>query len=226
MVNTYKREIENMHQNLDKSICDNCKSVCEKEGISKKFKPYIGENYRKNKARVLFIGKNARGTCDYQKFAQDQFAGQDRKFAFWSYIKDITDKLEIHPEGVAITNLVKCNNSTEDEGRNNGSSKDFTPHEVKENCIKRNNVIWKEIDILNPTHIVLFTHHYYDKYLKGFICIKNKTVDCGLRKIVWCEGKLILTNGSSSQFLRTSHPQMKKKEDFVNLVSQCILLNK
>ncbi len=224
MVNTYVSEIKRMHEKLDKSICEDCKSICSKknEKISPIFFPYVGENYRKGKIRPLFVGKNARGFVDYQEFGQGQFFGDGRKYAFWSYIAGIANNLGVHPDGVAISNLVKCNNSMEEEGRNNGSSKDFTPDQLKVNCIQKNKVIWEEIDILDPTHVILFTHNYYDKYLKGFIALTNNTVACGMKNIVWDEGALKSRKGTSIQCLRTSHPERRKKEDFVKLVSEWV----
>ena len=85
--------------------------------------------------------------------------------------------------------------------------------------------IQKEISILNPSHIVFYTHDYYDTEIKQiFDNIQNisstdaqNRIACGKKKMPFWKFKGQI-QGQSFCVLRLGHPQGKKQEDFVGIV--------
>jgi hypothetical protein len=151
--------------------------------------------------------------------------------AFWSYNKEIARQLynckdDDYLKYISITNLVKCNNAMGDEGRNpDGSATDKTTHTMKNNCMNILQVFWREVSILKPKNIVIYSHYHYDNFLDNIPIIqitKEKTSKQykrknGKKEIYWWDREGVL-RGSSVRILRTSHPERQKKDDFVKKI--------
>ena len=138
---------------------------------------YVGKNFdNKGKSiKLFFIGKTGIGTNYGNQYAtkiRDEEKGkyeyiQDCRYVgplyfyfpwdengrsrYWDFIKDITYKLGLSLEDIAISNLAKCNCFLQDEL---DSSDNNTDRVYFDNC-KR--IINKEIKILKPTHVIFFT---------------------------------------------------------------------
>lgn len=197
---------------------------------------YIGEEYNLQSKKILFVGKNARGTLengidqfpviDARESARKYFLYPDS--AFWSYSQAITRALfkcskEEALEKISLTNLVKCNNAMGDEGRNpDGSTIDQTTFLMKENCLNKVGYFWREVKILKPTHIILFSGADYDQFLFGG---KHNTDRrrIGQKNVLWFAVEWII-DGHKTKLLRTGHPERLKKEDFVSGVCEWVLM--
>ncbi len=253
-------DILRMYQNKRlgaNEICRSCNRDSKKTGFGRISKPLsvyqVGSNYQDNKYRLLFVGKNARGTSSYRSaigsYVIDARRGQYsaselflryNKLAFWNYTKEIVCRiLDCEPEeafeSIAISNLIKCNNTMYDEGANfDGTFSDYTTQLMKQNCLRKMKVFWEEINILKPKHIVFYTHYDYDEYLEVFPdsyteyyaphirSSKVQTKRCGAKYIRWWDREFRRNDSSSMRVLLTSHPERKNKKDFTALVASWI----
>lgn len=230
-------------------ICKTCKAeeINVKSGFSRPISPWhIGKRFKDGFYKVLFVGKNARGDGgDKRPDVIDAtiFGGKallSPFSAFWSYTGKIAcrlygQNLEDAIESIAMTNLIKCNNAMDDDGRNHdGTFFDYTTQLMKENCLNRIKVFWKEVDILNPKHIILYTHHDYDDFLEKIpsvflvkeITDKKFTCKVGAKNIKWWDRELYKDGTLVKRVLVTSHPERKKKEEFVDNIAHWIRQNR
>jgi hypothetical protein len=188
----------------------------------------VGERFENDFFKVLFVGKNTWYNKD-DAIGLKTFSGSDFKdaredgrdlfehncSAFWRCIREITQRL--YPqfkkpsrtwdykelwEHIAVTNLTKCNTSTEiDYG-------DTTPYYFTEQCIQ---LFEEEVTQLQPKHMILFTGKGYDHYITKLSFIEGKNFDEDHQKIIngkavwWLEGRSLV--GNEMFFLRTCHPQ-------------------
>lgn len=213
--------------------CESCKKSDKRDKLAGPISFFhIGSKFEKDRYKIVFVGKNswydkkdfkdeAKGMpfADARKTGMDSIKGEDEgvKSAYWNYMRAIIEKL-YNPnnafENVAITNIIKCNTSAEED-----THRDTTPVEIKKNCID-SKIFEKEIKILKPKHIIFFTgkRKEYDEYIKKFNFGKlvkdgkKKTKDKG--KLIWWEREFV-KNGRKIKVLRTSHPQGQHKEIFV-----------
>lgn len=126
-------------------------------------------------------------------------------------------------ENIAVTNIVKCNISIE-------GYRDTTPRSIREKCLE-SKIFEKEIMALNPKHVIFLTgpNKTYDEAITAFINhhkgTKGRKTKRDYGKIVWWE--CTLYNGKKKCFvLRTSHPQGKHKDIFVNGIVKWIARKK
>jgi hypothetical protein len=236
-------EILKMYKELKlggNEICKTCKieNIKVKSGISRPISPWhIGKRFKDDFYKVMFVGKNARGDDDNKRSDVIDATIFGKKAllnpfsAFWSYTGEIACRLygpnlKDAIESIAMANLIKCNNAMDDEGRNHdGTSVDYTTPLMKENCLNKMKVFWKEVDILKPKHIILYTHHDYDGYLEKFpnfseneITEKDFTCKVGAKNIKWWDKELCRDGTLSMRVLVTSHPERKKKKEFVDKI--------
>ena len=206
-------------------LCQMCKEKCKRNNLNLLPNPtgvwFVGNNYSRQKKRVVFVGKTAIG----QPGGQDSFDGSrtylwptNHKYnsMFWLYTYRIS-KIVFHseePEDIAMTNLIKCNT---------GSDKDITNDDIKSYCIQQNQFIKKELKILLPTHIIFYTHRFYDNFLKYVFDNSNFENVRAINKfdMPWGEG-IGYIGDNKMHFLRTRHPQ-GAKTDFVQHVSDWII---
>jgi len=205
---------------------------CNNEGaLGKPLSIYfIGENFKTSDDTILFVGKTAIGGEGIGPFIDNLFTDGTEfgelsldlkeeyatRRAFYSYTHDIVAQYygsyENGKKHIALTNLVKCNNA---------STNDETPPSVKQCCINDLQVIWKEIEILQPKRIVFYTGRNYDDYIDNFEplnyfeCIDIVDDDPGC----WWHRKFLDNNKNTiCDFLRVFHPSRQGKEEFVSNV--------
>ena len=190
----------------------------------------VGKCFAAQSCRVLFVGKVARGKMegsdDYGSFQVGFVSARSlwnsRKWAFWSYTQAIAQQLfpaetlEGCRERIAMTNLVRCNHSP---------TTDKTSDSMKRHCVLELQVFSREVKILRPTHIVLYTGNSYDIVkpwgLEGFTEIRTETVPVGKRGMPWLEATAVV-DGEAVHMLRVGHPERKGKAAFVEMVTQWV----
>ncbi len=187
----------------------------------------VGKKFSQSNPRVLFVGKVSRGEdgvlnddffCPFD-FARELWKGYGAHF--WNYTRDIVGKVfddnsDNSIENIAITNIVKCNNSV---------GCDNTCEFTKSQCIANLGVIREEIRCIKPTHVIFYTGRFYDGYIRNNVFdkdsfhIKRDTqVRNGNRKMPWMEAEATVM-GQPVNILRTWHPERKNKEDFTLAIS-------
>ena len=190
---------------------------------------FVGDNYENEKIKLLFIGKNSRGlfedcekfdgtVIDATKIARENLWNES--WAYWSYTKEISNLVfgDDTTNHIAITNMVKCNNTDDN---------DDTTDDMKQNCISKQGIIKNEIEILKPTHIVFYTHTYYDMYIRDIfdqtenITSYNAKKSIGNVEMLWWNFKATIGD-NIIKVLRVSHPQYKNKEDFTKEIANWV----
>jgi len=215
----------------ENEICNKCRK--ETNICTTPLSPYLISDEEINlNDRIMFIGKTARGSDfgrETEIFYEDVTAfGHDfirnSSWAYYSYTREIIKRyfgsIDTGIKFITYTNLMKCNNE---------STQDTTPYSAKRYCLNENKFIWKEIEIIQPKRLIFYSHNYYDDFIENFrpsnchhlIDVTDKANTAAVGKkfaLYWHreffdkEGKLICA------FLRTSHPERLKKEDFVQNV--------
>lgn len=140
----------------------------------------LGDNFSdKAKPRIAFVGKstwlsrkNLEEDCekiepvyDTRIMIPEFYMPPTRGYRYWKCIKNISDKVYSTGkdnldflENVFITNLVKCNVVD-----NCNNFRDVTDFEYYGNCI---DIFEKEIEIVEPSHIIFFTGDYFDSIIE------------------------------------------------------------
>lgn len=235
--NEKEKELLEMYDEMfieDCDVCRRCREITDSNNGSnqKLSRPvsvwFVGNKFHTHNIRILFVGKNARGF--FSDSGDKNERGVDRGFnnafssrynlskkgwAYWNYFRSISRQIyrDDDVENIAITNMVKCNNS---------ASVDTTSDYMKKCCIKELRIIHKEIEIIKPTHIVFATGKDYDGYIEFVFDSIEKVICDGTKQIgkytsPWKEGVGKIDN-DTIRFLRTCHPERKKKEDYVTAV--------
>jgi len=220
-------------------ICMKCRSsaktdLCGPVGIWQ-----LGDDFFNDPNRLVFIGKTARGDLHNEAEQQLKSRGfidgtekadlwiEEKWSAYWHYTAAIIEKLygsiEIGWKKIAFTNLVKCNNSMDI---------DNTTHETSNYCLNELGVVWKELKIIKPKNIVIFSHDQYDRYIETFLSNfhhveiedkgKNFRIEVGKKQILWWEQECMDEEGWKFRILRTSHPERKKKDIFVEKIANWV----
>lgn len=187
---------------------------------------FVGKFFEEQKNRVLFIGKNARGmpAKEYkenqnskgflEEFRYSRENLINKSWPYWSYTKEISKRLfgDMAMEAVAFTNMVKCNGS---------DTIDTTTDSMKDYCIGDLAVVRHEVEIIRPTHIVLYTGTSYDSWLSPVFdkidCFSNTSIEIGKKKMPYGEYRCKL-NHERIRVLRIGHPERMQKEAFVSTV--------
>jgi hypothetical protein len=199
---------------------------------------HVGNEFGRDPRRILFAGKTARDvidecgdanskdpydpTCWAHRVIQNK-EGRAGKWAFWAYTRSIIrelygDDLEAGWEQVAMTNVVKCNAVSKDsDGETNAT--------MRESCLLNLRVFRYELDVIRPNCIVLFLGQHFDNYLGDRLfpgqwkdTVVSKKVPCGRKELVWWEGEVLEEGKRKHRILRISHPERKKKDEFVRYV--------
>jgi hypothetical protein len=238
-----KKKLFEMYESIEigkNPICQECR---KNRGFEIPLSFYhIGERFLEDTDNVVFVGKTAVGGANFEdKFRREvqselftdatQFGIEslrlNEKWAtsrpFYSYtheiIKTYFGEIETGLQKSAMTNLVKCNNSSTD---------DVTPFEVKQKCLNEVKVVWQELELINANRVIFYTHNNYDPFILNFtpkntvttedIFDINHKVKIGQKEMPWWYRKFTLTDGSTKHFLRIGHPQMKSKSAFISNV--------
>lgn len=237
-----EEKIFNMYKSLNlwtNPICVKCR----KAAISELSGPVgiwqLGRDFGNDPYKLVFIGKNARGTIYDKSTALDQLMRfgfidgtdkadvwiKDKGWAYWRYtagiIEEVFGSIPIGWEKVAFTNLVKCNNSL---------TLDNTTLETATSCLDNLKVTWNELEIIKPKNIIIFSDNSYDDFIERYtskfrlfdVTDKKFRIDVGRKTILWWERHCIDDNGRKFRVLRTSHPERKKKVDFINKLAEWV----
>lgn len=229
-MNSIERKVFEMYKSKEigkNEVCALCKK--NNKDLSNPLGIYfVGDNYEREKIKLLFVGKNSRGlfedcerhngVVDATKVAREKLWNES--WAYWSYTKEISKLIfgDDTPSHIAITNLVKCNNTDDN---------DDTTDDMKQNCISKQSIIKDEIEILKPTHIVFYTHTYYDMYIRDiFNQIESITTydakkSIGNVEMLWWYFKATVVD-KTINVLRVSHPQYKNKADFTKEIAKWV----
>jgi hypothetical protein len=232
------------------SLCQECSRSAQPLQLGRPLSMYhAGSQFGCDGRRILFVGKNARGDVgvDHGRSFLDTTAEADKLIGKWdsralgswpfmAYTREIVKNC--YPdlsfpeawERVALTNLVKCN---EQEHSTSNSSADGTPYSVAAHCLVKLQVFRRELDVLQPTHVVFFTGRAYDCFLgEAMFGLQwrdapgsgpHTVADCGGKELPWWEGFVVRDGSIPCRILRTGHPQFKPKDSFVKLVSDWLM---
>jgi hypothetical protein len=201
---------------------------------------FVGSNFQDDNYKVMFVGKVARGnvgTINKDGILDARDCGKslftDSPWPYWSYTRDIISGLYsvVSHEAwkyTAFSNMLKCNSG----------DKNNLPKTIKDNCIEKNMVIWKEIEILKPKNIVFYTSWDYDVYIDSYrnyltefgavLSIEDETskintIEIGNHKMPWWSMTFYDKDQNKvMRLLRTGHPQHKDKNNFIREVTKWI----
>lgn len=172
------------------SICLSCRSVAKVKHKELKQGPvpifHVGKNYSDSDVKLVLIGRVAYGWNDIVKDMWEQtfinnnnqidaikeaverrveelfFRPKNRIFIYLNYaLSKAFGSSEMAFDNIALTNYVHCNND---------SKKDTLPQNTRNLCINNelNGFIFKELEILKPTHVISLTPDWdYTKYMKN-----------------------------------------------------------
>jgi uracil-DNA glycosylase len=230
----------------EKDLCKECNAPKEINNGRPVSFFVVGEDFPKQKFRVMFVGKTvqdrwedqpvdpASDFIDPRKYAREHlFMPSWSTYPFFQCIKEIcqilwkTNNLEDIWRRIAITNLVKCSTSP---------GCDTTPELLKRNCIQNARFLEEEVKIAKPTHIVFFTGLNYDEYLDKIGFGYNQYgggekidhLECWEGPIKMWQKNFIEDGEVKMRYLRTYHPSFfkfkgeKVKEVFCQLIAQWI----
>lgn len=211
-------------------LCRACRKSCRRKKMDGPVSLWhVGENFRNDQYKILFVGKTARnhpgkknkhGIYDARERADELI---EESWPYWSYTKAIL--AEVYGDAdkgwkrSAMTDLLKCNNS---------KGYDTATDVMKENCIQKLGVFSEEVKLLRPKLIILFTGRSYDEYLGG-MCFgdyrverKDGSVRKGRRKLCWWDREYFLNGKPLFRFLRVAHPQFQNKDWYVGKIAKWI----
>lgn len=215
----------------------------------------VGEDFPKQTFRVMFVGKTVANGWESEDSIPDSDFLDAREYSrenqflpvrnswtkgyfFWEAIKGICqiiwddNSLDEIWRKIAITNLVKCSTSV---------NEDETPDSLKRNCIEKMRFFENEVIIAKPTHLILFTGSHGPKYYDDYI---NK-LDFGYNfppvdvtrvtyydknvGVSWWHRKFLKENKTRLNLLRTYHPASRRtpseQSSFCNSLAEWIMQN-
>jgi len=171
-------------------ICTKCKEYAQQKWFPLTNGPvpifHIGNDFSKHDKNLLIVGKVAYGWDDYTDIWSDIFSDNQDSIAYMKnmieerveelFYKGITVYFSFLNQSlteifgnideafnrIAITNFVHCND---------GSVNDYLRQKNRYYCASKeaNGFIHKEIEILNPSHILVLTNSIqgkYERYIK------------------------------------------------------------
>lgn len=209
-----------------KSFCNSCKK-CGKISSQKMFEwQFCGDSFYNNPYKILFVGKVFRG--EENIIGQEQNMVETRlkheHWPFWSYTKSIVEeKLGLDFNSIGITNLIKCDSNLAE----NKSSFDVTTDEIKENCLLKQKIFFKEINIIKPKHIIFYTpdYNYYLNKVFDEEYNANNRVDFKINnnRFHKCSQFNIKIGDDICHCLEFIHPQFKNKDNFIEVIYEYIV---
>jgi hypothetical protein len=200
---------------------------------------HIGAEYGRDPMRLVIVGRPHRrddpaeprpaGTLDARRTADERF--RSTPWAFWRYTREILRRVYGAPETgwprIALTTIVKCATAV-----GISESDDRTTRTMKLCCLGEIGVLQKELELLAPRTVVLYTGRDYDAWVPGLgwslrqrwrdLTHPAHVVQCGGVPLHWWEGE-IAGDGHPMRVLRVDHPQGKPLDAYAGLVSDWIL---
>lgn len=200
---------------------------------------HVGSEYAKAACRILFVGKPHRNkpgaprpsrVLDARAHVENSL--RKEKWAYWRYTQEIA-KL-VHREAsdgwerIAMTNIVKCTNVSNDERR---GSTDRTTRCMVERCARDLGVIEAEIDILKPTHVVLLTGSMARELIAslslgardGWCEVSMEPVACGKKMMAWRDRIATARWGEPIKSLIVAHPERMAFGAYATLVKEWLV---
>ena len=146
-------------------------------------------------------------------------------WSYWSYTREILKRLYgSNPwDYCALSNIIKCTNVY---GSGQDSTIDKTSYNMAKSCILDLGVIFKEIEVLEPNHIIFYTYNFHKEMLINLpfansICEKTTIehkVLCGQKKLGWWERHITTSWNDNVKLLVVGHPERMKKEEYISLI--------
>ncbi len=213
-------------------VCLNCEA-----GIKSPLLPWhIGSEYGSTRDRLVFVGKTHRrapgeklasGALDARKRAEELYT--DVPWPYWSYTRDVLKTVygdvAVGWERIALLNAVKCTST---------QTSDKTSRQMATSCLSKVGVLGRELEILQPTMVVLYTWSFYkDLFENPFPdsakakCIAIHTtwtnrVDCGRKQLGWWHRTFETKWCPQLHMLVVGHPERKKRKEYVPLLANWI----
>ncbi len=201
----------------------------------------IGDQYSSSNRRILIAGKPHReekgktsgflrlsGVLDGRVLGENLFFDKlpppgSKNWHYWSYTREILEHIYGSPDtgwkDIAFTNIVKCSSSDKGDQTSRGCAK---------RCIRKNKVIFKEIEILKPRKIVFYTWTMHRDLLDEIPCAKQGSVvehtdreytwQCGQMDLGWWDRSFESIWGDPVDFLIVMHPERKKKDEYIKML--------
>ena len=197
----------------------------------------VGSKYFESNEKILFVGKPHRGTpgvefpsgiLDPREPHLDWLMGCS--WPYWSYTREILVSLYGNSDPwdyCYFTNIIKCTNV---DGEGN-PTQDETSYRMVECCINDLGVIFKEIETLEPRHIIFYTYSLYPHALSKLpfaesvaeITGQDHKVKCGQKTLGWWERVAKAKWSDNVKILVTGHPERMKKDSYVSLIGNWIV---
>ena len=229
MPNALERKLTALYDEIGLGSCEIC-TRCRAEAPDRYPKAvgcwFVGSEYARQDKRVLFVGKTARGlpASGYaenqnekgylEEFRYTRDGLWDEGWAYWRYTREICQALfgPVGMEAAAFTNMVKCNGS---------DTVDTTTDSMRDHCIRELRVIQREIEVIEPTHVVCYTGERYDPWLADLfdaLELREATeIPVGKKRMPFADLDAV-SKGRSIRVLRVGHPERKRKDAFVSAV--------
>jgi hypothetical protein len=228
----YEKELRIPAQNV-------CNLRCDARFKAPLLPWHIGGEYQRDPLRLVIVGRPHRqddpavprpsGTLDGRRTAGERFASSP--WAFWRYTREILGRVHGSPETgwsrIAMTTIVKCATAL-----GVSESDDRTTRTMKLCCLGEVGVLQKELEILAPRTVVLYTGRDYDAWVPALgwslrqrwrdLTHPAHVVQCGGVPLHWWEGE-ISGDGHPIRVLRVDHPHGKPLDAYAGLVSDWIL---
>lgn len=211
------------------SECMNCKTT-EKNLQNPIHTWLIGDEFEQSSLRILIVTKTAINDDSWTEkynINKEILCGLSdlNETAIWLLkykrrsptlrrISKIAKAIHNDPDNcynrIAWTNLIKCNS---------GTTQDTTSDAMADSCLNIQGFIWKEIELLRPTHILFLTGTKYDSYIGNefknkmdkYIYSSEKYGIMDHKMNVWEFTVKNKINGDCFKCVRTWHPQNRKK---------------
>lgn len=228
----YEQELRIPRQNV-------CTLRCDARSKHPLLPWHVGDEYPRDPLRLVIVGRPHReddpveprpaGTADGWRTAAKRFASTP--WAFWRYTREVLARIHGSPEKgwprIALTTIVKCATAS-----GVSESDDRTTRTMKLCCLGEIGVLQKEMEILAPRAVVLYTGRDYDAWIPRLnwslrqrwrdVTHPAHVVQCGGVPLHWWEGELC-GEGRPLRLLRVDHPQGKPLDAFAALVSDWVL---
>jgi hypothetical protein len=213
------------------SICQTCR--IENPDIANAVGPWLSCKQVNHGNGIAFVGKVARGD-DMGVSVSDKLIDvgsiginliKENNWSYWAYTRDIMEKvygsLDTALLHTSLTNLIKCNNST---------TQDTSTSSQANNCIRNNNFIFKELELVSPKAVVFYTGREYDDYILNmkpeaaarFLdeTDRDASISIGQKLLPWWSRKYYAADGTLlTCFLRIGHPERMNKLQYVEEVA-------
>lgn len=180
---------------------------------------------------IAFVGKIARGD-DLGALVSDKLEDVEpfgasfikkSTWPYWTYTRAIMmevfgslDSALLH---TSFTNLIKCNNST---------TSDTSSKSQKDRCLRENQFVLKELEVVSPKAVVFYAGTGYDEYIRTiqprtavrYVDEVNTKILIGKKQMPWWSRKYFAADETVlTSFLRIGHPERMKKVPYVKEVS-------